>query len=69
MLAEVVVTGDGLPAEVTHEAAAPTRHPVAALRLDQASAALDTLPHAGGRHAFLTAPHTACFKTRETGEP
>lgn len=34
VLAEVVVAGDGLSAEVAHEAAAAARHPVAALRLD-----------------------------------
>lgn len=55
MLAEVVVAGDGLPAEVTHEAAAPTRHPVAALGLDQTRPTLDTLPHSSRRHSFLTA--------------
>lgn len=53
VLAEVVVSGDGLSAEVAHEAAAATRHAVAALRLDQARAALDALPHPGGRHALL----------------
>lgn len=61
MLAEVVVTSDGLSAEVAHEAAAPARHPVAALRLDQACATLDTLPHPSCRHALLTAAQGACF--------
>lgn len=55
VLAEVVVARDGLSAEVTHEAAAAARHPVAALRLDQARPALDTLPHPGCRHSLLTA--------------
>ena len=55
MLAEVVVASDGLSAEVAHEAAAAARHPVAALRLDQARPALDTLPHPSRRHALLTA--------------
>lgn len=56
MLAEVVVAGDGLSAEVAHEAAAAARHPVAALRFDQARPALDALPHPSCRHALLTAP-------------
>lgn len=55
MLAEVVVARDGLSAEVAHEAAAAARHPVAALRLDQARPALHTLPHPGCRHSLLTA--------------
>lgn len=55
MLAEVVVAGDGLPTEVAHEAATAARHPVAALRLDQARPALHTLPHPSCRHALLTA--------------
>lgn len=61
MLTEVVVAGDGLPAEVAHEAPAPARHPVAALRLDQACAALDTLPHTSCCHAFLTETQEQCF--------
>lgn len=56
MLAEVVVAGDGLSAEVAHEAAAAARHPVAALRFDQARPALDALPHPSCRHALLAAP-------------
>lgn len=55
VLTEVVVAGDGLPAEVAHEAPAPARHPVASLRLDQACPALDALPHTRCCHAFLTA--------------
>lgn len=55
VLAEVVVASDGLSAEVAHEAAAAARHPVAALRLDQARPALDTLPHPSCRHALLAA--------------
>lgn len=55
MLAEVVVARDGLSAEVAHEAAAAARHPVAALRLDQARPALDALPHPSCRHALLAA--------------
>lgn len=55
VLAEVVVAGDGLSAEVAHEAAAAARHAVAALRLDQPHPALDALPHPGRRHALLTA--------------
>ncbi len=54
VLAEVVVASDGLSAEVTHEAAAAARHSVAALRLDQASTALDALPHPSCRHPLLT---------------
>lgn len=61
VLTEVVVAGDGLPAEVAHEAPAPARHPVAALRLDQACAALDTLPHTSCCHAFLTETQEQCF--------
>lgn len=57
VLAEVVVAGDGLSAEVAHEAAAAARHPVAALRLDQARPALNTLPHSSCRHTLLTAGH------------
>lgn len=57
MLAEVVVASDGLSAEVAHEAAAAARHPVAALRLDQARPALDTLPHPSCRHTLLAAAH------------
>lgn len=57
VLAEVVVAGDGLSAEVTHEAAAATRHAVAALRLDQPRPALHTLPHPSCRHTLLTAAH------------
>ena len=53
MLAEVVVAGDGLSAEVAHEAAAAARHPVAALRFDQTRPALDALPHPRCRHALL----------------
>lgn len=55
VLTEVVVAGDGLPAEVAHEAPAPARHSVAALRLDQARPALDALPHTSCRHALLAA--------------
>lgn len=55
MLAEVVVAGDGLAAQVAHEAAAAARHAVAALGLDQARPALDALPHSSRRHALLTA--------------
>lgn len=55
VLAEVVVAGDGLSAEVAHEAPAAARHPVAALRLDQARPALHTLPHPSCRHALLAA--------------
>lgn len=53
VLAEVVVAGDGVSAEVAHEAAAAARHAVAALRLDQPHPALDALPHSGRRHALL----------------
>lgn len=55
VLAEVVIAGDGLSAEVAHEAAAAARHPVAALRFDQARPTLDALPHPSCRHAFLAA--------------
>lgn len=55
VLAEVVVTGDGLSAEVAHEAAAPARHSVAALRLDEAGPALDALPHPSCCHSLLAA--------------
>lgn len=55
VLAEVVVAGDGLPAEVAHEAAAAAGHAVAALRLDQAGAAFDALPDTCRRHALLAA--------------
>lgn len=55
MLAEVVVTGDGLPAQVAHAAAAAARHPVAAARLDEPRAALGALPHPRCRHALLAA--------------
>lgn len=61
VLAEVVVTVDGLSAEVAHEAAAPARHPVAAPRLDQSRPALDALPHPGRRHALLAATQETCF--------
>lgn len=66
VLTEVVVAGDGLPAEVAHEAPAPARHPVAALRLDQARAALDALPHARCCHAFLAATQEQRKKGRMT---
>lgn len=55
VLAEVVVAGDRLSAEVAHEAAAAARHPVAALRLDEARRTLDALPHPSCRHTLLTA--------------
>lgn len=55
MLAEVVIAGDGLSAEVAHEAAAAARHPVAALRFDQARPTLDALPHPSCCHALLAA--------------
>lgn len=55
VLAEVVVTRDGLSAEVAHEAAAPARHSVAALRLDEAGPALDALPHPSCCHSLLAA--------------
>lgn len=54
VLAEVVVAGDGLPAQVAHAAAAAARHAVAAARLDQPRAALGALPDPRRRHALLT---------------
>lgn len=60
VLAEVVVAGDGLPAQVAHAAAAAARHPVAAARLDQARAALGALPHSCRRHALLAATQGCC---------
>lgn len=55
VLAEVVVAGDGLPAEVAHEAAAAAGHAVASLRFDQAGAAFDAFPDTRRRHALLAA--------------
>lgn len=53
MLAKVVVAGDGLSAEVAHEAATPTGHPVAALGLHQARPAFDALSHPSRCHPLL----------------
>lgn len=65
MLAEVVVTSDGLSAEVAHEAAAPARHSVASLRLDQACPTLDALSHPSCCHTLLAAARGTCLKTME----
>lgn len=55
MLAEVVVAGDRLSAQVAHATATAARHPVAAARLDQPRAALGALPDPRRRHALLAA--------------
>lgn len=64
VLAEVVVAGDGLSAEVAHEAATAARHPVAALRFHQARPALDALPHPCRRHTLLTAATREVWERR-----
>lgn len=58
MLAEVVVAVNRLPAEVAHEGAAATRHPVTALRLHQTCGTLVALPDTGSGHLFLTGHET-----------
>lgn len=55
VLAEVVVAGDKLAAEIAHGAATAAQQTVASFRLDQAGGALDTLPDSGGGHSLLAA--------------
>lgn len=55
VLAEVVVAGDKLAAEIAHGAATATQQTVASFGLDQAGGALDTLPDSGGGHSLLAA--------------